>query len=229
MYEYVKPFRDDALTCGEAYYPDVSLKPQNIDAAFKIYENVKKGTTLFDADGKTIQFGVTIVGRLALKVITRKDNGEEEYIWLPSDESFPSIDGIMKENLGTLSEGSADRIGSILDTKSWSLLANDAWLLGSVHAKTEFHFASPLRWRNLWDDDARRLTVTAREAIGITAHGYKISRPNPKLEAVALCVDEKQALAASLITYKNHVQRCLTYDVLLKFFKSLPSEVTTMP
>jgi hypothetical protein len=226
MYEYVEAFRDDALACGGAYYPDVSLKPQNIDAAFRIYENAKKGTTLLDTDAKTIEFGLTIVGRLALRVGTRKENGEDEYIWLPSAESFPSIDEIMKENLGTLSEGSADRIGSILNTKSWSLLANDAWLLGSIHAKTEFHFASPLRWKNLWDD-AGRLTVTAREAIGITAHGYKISRPSPKLEAVALCVDEQQALAASLITYKNHVQRYLTFDLLLRFFKSLPSEVTT--
>jgi hypothetical protein len=40
----------------EAYY-DISLKPQNIDAAFQIYRTAKKGTTLLDADGKTIESG----------------------------------------------------------------------------------------------------------------------------------------------------------------------------
>jgi hypothetical protein len=91
-------------------------------------------------------------------------------------------------------ESAANLIGSILDAKSWSLLANDAWLLGCIHAKTEFQFASPLRWRNLWDEGIERLTVTAREVIGITSHGYKLSRPNRKLEAVALCFDERKVL-----------------------------------
>jgi hypothetical protein len=226
MYEYFEAFRIDALACGETYYTDVSLKPQNIEAAFEVYQNAKKGTTLLDADGRTIQFGVTIVGRLALKVTTRNETGEEKYLWLPSDESFPSIDKILQENLGTLAEGSADVIGSILDAKRWSLLANDAWLIGGIHAKTEYHFASPLSWKNLWDDGVDRLTVTAREVIGITAHGYEISRPHPNLEAVATWVDEQRVLSASLITYKNHVQKCSNKNAFLKFFKSLPSSAT---
>ena len=229
MYQYFEAFRNDALACGGAYYPDVSLKPQNIDAAFRIYQNARKGTRLLDADDNIIEFGVTIVGRLALTVTTRNEKGEEEFLWLPSDESFPSIDKILKENLGTLVEGSADLIGSVLDAKSWSLLANDAWLLGGIHAKTEFHFASPLSWRNLWDEAMERLTVTAREVIGITAHGYKLSRPNRKLEAVARCIDEEKVARASLITHKNQVQSYLTCDALLKFFKSLPTEATDYP
>jgi hypothetical protein len=40
----------------------------------------------------------------------------------------------------------SDGSGSILSAGLWSLLANDAWLLGGIHARTEFHFASPLRW-----------------------------------------------------------------------------------
>ena len=82
---------------------------------------------------------VTIVGRLAL----REDNGA----WIPSDEQFPSIDEIMQQNLKTLGEDPGEQ-GSVLSAKDWSLLANDAWLLGGIHAKTEFHFASPLRWEN---------------------------------------------------------------------------------
>ena len=207
MYEHFDDFKLDALNCGTDYYADASLKPQNIDSAFKIYQRAKKGTTLLDADGNTIAFGVTIVGRLALRVSTRKDNGEEEYTWIPSDESFPSIDEIMKENLGILAEDSLDKIGSILNSTNWSLLANDAWLLGSIHAITEFHFASPISLSNLWDENMKRITVTGREIIGITEHGYEIRRPNPKLESVAICIDKNKAMAASLITYKDYVKR----------------------
>ncbi|MBS3955361.1 MAG: hypothetical protein KGZ88_20630 [Methylomicrobium sp.] len=207
MYTDINNFRQDAFECGTDYYSDASLNPQNIDTAFKIYQHARQGTTLLDVDGNTIPFGVTIVGRLALRISIRNDNGEEDYSWVPSDESFPSIDAIMKENLGTLAEGSTGPMGSILDTRNWSLLANDAWLLGSIQAMTEFHFASPLSWSNLWDDTMKRITVTAREAIGITTQGYEIRRPHPKLEAVAVCIDKNKALAASLISYKDQVKR----------------------
>ena len=54
MYQYFESFRNDALTCGGAYYPDASLEPQNIDAAFRIYQNARKGTRLLDADDNTL-------------------------------------------------------------------------------------------------------------------------------------------------------------------------------
>jgi len=220
MYELFDDFKLDALNCGTDYYADGSLKPQNIDNAFKIYQHAKNGTTLLDADGNTIAFGVTIVGRLALRVNTRKDNGEEEYTWIPSDESFPSIDEIMKENLGILTEQSADKSGSILDSKNWFLLANDAWLLGSIHAITEFHFASPISLSNLWDENMQRITVTAREIIGIAAHGYEICRPNPKLESVAICIDKNKAMAATLITYKDYVKRYVNRHMVSTFLRT---------
>ncbi len=225
MYHSFAAFKSDALACGVRYYPDSSLQPEKIEAAYKIYRNASKGTQLLDADGNTVDFGVSIVGRLALKVKRTGESGREEYVWLPADESFPSIDKIMQENLKTLDEDS-DRAGGILDAKRWSLLGNDAWLLGGIYAKTEFHFASPLEWSNLWDEEGRRMTITAREAIGIATHGYEIIRPNPKLEAVAVCIDEKKAMAASLVTYKEHVQRYSSYDTLQQFFKTLCPGVT---
>src|SRR4029077_230649 len=176
MYTSFEDFQRDAAACGTAHYPDTSLLPQATDAAFKIYENATRATTLLNAEGESVPFGITVVGRLELKV-SRLVDGSEEFEWIPSDESFPSIDAIMKENLGTLSEGSSDQVGSILDTKTWSLLANDAWLIGSINAVTEFHFASPLTCSNLWDDNKNRLTVTGREVIGIVSHGYEVRRP----------------------------------------------------
>ena len=90
----------------------------------------------------------------------------------------------------------------------------DAWLLGSIHANTEFHFASPLNWSNFWDENLQRITVTAREIIGITAHGYEIQRPSQKLEAVAVCINRDKAMAASLISYKDRVKRYVNRDVV---------------
>jgi len=46
MYELFDDFKLDALNCGTDYYSDDSLKPQNIDNAFKIYQHAKNGTTL---------------------------------------------------------------------------------------------------------------------------------------------------------------------------------------
>jgi hypothetical protein len=213
MYEHITEFKRAAIKCGADYYTDGSLHPDKIEAAFRIYRNASAGTRLSDFEGNPADFGITIVGRLAL----RADDGT----WVSADESFPSIDEIMRENLKVMDEDSDDS-GSILNAGLWSLLANDAWLLGGIHARTEFHFASPLRWENLWDERGSRMTVTAREVIGITAFGYGISRPVPKLEAVAQCTDGKKAAGASLPAYKNEVQKYQTIDTFRKFFETIP-------
>jgi len=225
MYDSFTTFQDHALSCGPTYYPDSSLVPHRLAVAYAIYQRAKQGTTLHDADNNVIPFEVTIVGRLALKVKISTSQGEQEYRWLPSDESFPSIDEILKQNLRTVDEDTQE-VGSILTTGNWSLLANDAWLLGELHAQTEFHFASPLSWANLWDEEAQRMTVTAREAIGITMHGYQLQRPHPQLEAVAVCVDPQKAQAASLMSYRDHVQMAVNRPALQAFFSTLPPTVT---
>jgi hypothetical protein len=225
MYDSFETFRDHALSCGRAYYPDSSLEPQKIAVAHAIYQRAKQGTKLHDVDNRVIDFGVTIVGRLALKIKDATTQGKQEYRWLPSDESFPSIDEIMKQNLRVLDED-APEPGSILTTANWSLLANDAWLLGGLHAETEFHFASPLSWKNLWDEEAKRMTVTAREAIGVAMHGYQLQRPHRKLEAVAVCVDQQRAQAASLLSYRDSVQTTSSRPALQAFFATLPRAVT---
>ena len=213
MYENIAEFRTAALNCGADYYTDGSLQEKMIEAAFKIYRNARAGTKLSDFEGNPVDFGITIVGRLALQA----DDGK----WVPADESFPSIDEIMRENLKVMDEDSDDS-GSILSAGHWSLLANDAWVLGGVHARTEFHFASPLRWENLWDESGRRMTVTAREVLGITAFGYPIRRPIPKLEAVAKCIDEKRAAAASLPAYKKEVQKYQKIESFKRFYETIP-------
>jgi hypothetical protein len=202
MYASLQAFHADALACGMDHYPDASLEPQTIESAYRIYRHAAVGTKLATLDGDSEDFGVTIVGRLAL----RAEDGQ----WVPADESFPSIDEIMRENLGVLDEDGGG--GAILDATHWSLLANDAWLLGGIHAQTEFHFASPLRWENLWDAARGRMTVTAREVIGIVSFGYRIRRT--VLEPVGVCVDAARARSASLPAYQAAVRASGTAEGL---------------
>ncbi len=213
MYESLNEFQTAAKECGPDYYPDGSLQQDKIDAAFRIYRNASAGTRLSDFDGNPVDFGITIVGRLAL----RADDGT----WVSANESFPSIDEIMRENLKVMDEDSDDS-GSILSADRWSLLANDAWVLGGIHARTEFHFASPLRWENLWDARGNRMTVTAREVIGIMAFGYRIIRPVPQLEAVAQCIDPIKAAAASLPAYKKEIQKYQIIKNFQEFYTAIP-------
>jgi hypothetical protein len=213
MYERIDEFKRAALECGSNYYTDGSLQGDKIVAAFRIYRSASAGTMLSDFEGNPVSFGITIVGRLALKA--------EDGTWVSADESFPSIDEILRQNLRVMDEKSGDS-GSILSASLWSLLANDAWVLGGLHARTEFHFASPLRWENMWDERGKRMTVTAREVIGITAFGYRIIRPIPKLEAVAQCIDEQKAAAASLPAYKQAVQQYEAMGAFRKFYETIP-------
>lgn len=110
---------------GMPITPDSSLEPHRVAVAYAIYQRARQGTKLRDADNKVIPFGATIVGRLALKVQVTASQEEPEYRWLPSDEAFPSIDEIMKQNLRIVDEDTQEP-GSILTTANWSLLANDA-------------------------------------------------------------------------------------------------------
>ena len=215
MFNSYAEFRAAALACGDEYYADGSLCEEKMDAAHKIFKGASAGTKLMDFDGNPVQFGLTVVGRLALK--------EADGTWIAADESFPSIDEIMQENMLLMSEEDAAS-GSILSAELWSLLANDAWLLGGIRARTEFHFASPLRWSNLWDETRDRMTVTAREVIGITAFGFEISRPVPALEAIAQCRDEGLAGQASLQKYKEEVEKYQTAEQFRAFYESLPEQ-----
>jgi len=212
MYKSPDAFRLDAFACGYDYYSDDSLTPSKLAAAYTIYRQASGGTKLKDFDDSVTDWGITIVGRLAL----RGDNGA----WIPSSEAFPAIDEILQQNLRTLGDETGEQ-GSILNSKEWSLLANDAWLLGGIHAGTEFHFASPLRWENLWAATERRMTVTAREAICIMACNYEILRPST-LEAVAVCIDTTKARETSLLSLKEALVKYSDSESLRAFYETIP-------
>lgn len=213
MYQTAETFARDAQLCGSEYYEDASLEEQKIRVAYAIYQQARVGTAL----------GITIVGRLQLK--TKGKDGQ--FMLIPSNEWFPSIDQHMKENLRTLNEDFSNGRGSILSSDNWTLLANDAWVLGGLHSLTEFHFASPLRWSNLWDEANQRMSIMAREVIGITSSGYQLMRPNTQLETIATYYSRQEAVNASLLTYKDHVlmyqkkNAIQTQSALQEFFQRM--------
>ena len=141
MYESLNEFQAAAKACGPDYYTDASLTQDKLEAAFRIYRNASAGTKLTDFEGNPVDFGITIVGRLALRA--------EDGTWVSADESFPSIDEIMRENLKVMDEDS-DGSGSILSAGLWSLLANDAWVLGGIGASL---LAAVIAW--YWPEDRR--------------------------------------------------------------------------
>lgn len=218
MYQSLESFQADVNACGEYY--SGSIPSHKLEAAYRIYLHASSGTKLKDVDGNQVQFGVAVVGRLAFD----GDSG----VWKSSDEAFPGIDLIMRENLTTMGEN-PDSQGSILSAEDWSFLANDAWVLGGIHAGTEFHFASPLRWQNLWSEKGGVMTVTARETICITSSGYQIRRPHPKLEAVAICTDETKAKETSLLLLKNAVLKYSSLKALEQFFREIPEPAKHYP
>jgi hypothetical protein len=66
------------------------------------------------------------------------------------------------------------------------------------------------------------MTVTALETICITSCGYQIIRPNPKLEAAAICTDAAKAKGASLLSLKNAVLKYSNLEALQEFFREIP-------
>lgn len=159
------------------------------------------------------------VGSFHLKAQT-----DDKFGFVPSNETYPAIDYAMIENFSEISEEVREEIGGILSTKNWTLLANDAWLLGGLHARTTFHFASPLCWNNLWDVERKRMTVTARELIGIVASGYELKRPQLQLEPVAICPDLKNFHDPTLLDYVAAVKQYPSQKSLYAFYHSLPSQ-----
>lgn len=217
MYQTKEQFEDHfhEIQRGDGYYDDRSYTRGFVEAAYTIYDKAKKGTIFLDFNEKPAYPGITIVGRLALK----------EGVWVESTLDYPSIDSNMKKDLKVLNEKSKIS-GSILDTEKWSLLANDAWLLGGLHGLTEFHFASRIIMSNVWDETRKRMTVMGRELIGITSFGYRIFRPYPNLEHVAICEeqDKYKALSSTLLTYRYEVKKYDSEAKFRKIFVNIPPE-----
>lgn len=92
----------------------------------------------------------------------------------PNENRGPGIDDILRENLKTIDERipGVDQ-GAILDTKNWSILVNDSWLLAGVHLNVYFYLASERQGHNIVHE--RRLRVFGRELANLRSFGYAIA------------------------------------------------------
>jgi hypothetical protein len=163
--------------------PDVypDLKPGDIEKAFEVYQNAVRT----DLD-------LAIVGRLVEQ----------------SSEAAPGIDDPLRKNFTRMNEGAQG--GSVLNSDNWTMLMNDAWLLGGLHSTNPFYLASGRTSDNVKGTNAAYpMTVTGRELIGITSSGYEIVSGHPSLGEVARPVNTDAARSASLITYAEAVQNAV--------------------
>jgi hypothetical protein len=116
----------------------------------------------------------------------------------------PGIDRILQENLHIMDEVFTG--GPILNSHNWTLLVNDAWVLGGIHSHTEFQLASPRTLENIYNDNgpyAGQMTVTGRELTGLAVFGYAWN----DLESgeVAVCTNPDLADMADFPTYIQHI------------------------
>ncbi|WP_116211436.1 hypothetical protein [Streptomyces olivoreticuli] len=103
------------------------------------------------------------------------------------EQQGAGIDPKVKKNFGTMDETTKQfaQMGCVLDSKRWSVLVNDSWLLAGVHDAQEFFLASPRTEANVFDFAEGRLRVFGRELAGLRAFGYKfMDSPWPRLGEV---------------------------------------------
>lgn len=122
-----------------------------------------------------------------------------------SSEEASGIDDAMRANLMKMNEHLSG--GSIMYSDKWSLLVNDAFLLGGIHSHTEFHLASSRKKSNIccaMGEFKGQLTVTGREVVALMEFGYT-ARKLP-LGEVFVCTDRKVAARADFSTYVKKVR-----------------------
>lgn len=158
-----------------------NLRQEDIENAFKVYQNAQ-----------STDLRLAIVGRLV---------GE-------SNEAAPGIDAPLRENFQRMNEGAQG--GSVLNSEKWSMLMNDAWLLGGLHSTNPFYLASGRTPENVKGTNPDYpMTVTGRELIGITSSGYEIAAGHPALGEVARPNNKDVAKSATLRTYAEALQNAV--------------------
>ncbi|MER6729180.1 MULTISPECIES: hypothetical protein [Streptomyces] len=100
-------------------------------------EEDKKGLeTAFSEERVRVAFNVYKAAQWAME--SHKDKGliagnrldQDEVI---ATEKIPGIDAEVIKNFRTLSEATERGVGQVLDSSKWTIVVNDAWLLGGAH------------------------------------------------------------------------------------------------
>ena len=193
QYNY-KAFVDEVLQCGSDHYTDADLHPKSVKTAYIMYKIAKLS--------KNPDIDFTVIGRMPLM--------KEDEIIVPSDENFPSLDQNLIYNL--LGHNGTQRSGTILriPDNDWTMLVNDAWLLGLIHANREFKLGSPINRDSIWNAKENRMAPFAREIMFLASFGYKQHASH--LEDTLICSDPDKAAKASLLGFKNAARQLQNKD-----------------
>ncbi|WP_068470153.1 hypothetical protein [Candidatus Protochlamydia phocaeensis] len=114
-------------------------------------------------------------------------------------------------------EDSDSLSGSILGEKQWSLLVNDAFILGGMHAGKDFHIATPKKQERfpsldkLWNASTHSLRPLGREIIILKLSGYKCVDAH-NLGIVFCCCFSDQ-IPKSLTELRNRVKALDSLEV----------------
>lgn len=167
------------------------LQPYRVDHGLELYRNAHNAALGFLACGRT-------------RINRQRTLGLHPPIVGPGQ----TLENIDLYNLGATHHdpGAADTRasftgpGSVLHYNSgWHFFMNDAWLLGGIHARREFHLASPRHRNNIIDPIGGHLTVMGRELTGLLAFGYTIRRVFG--QEIAECTNPNAAANANLTQY----------------------------
>ncbi|WP_152249596.1 hypothetical protein [Xanthomonas maliensis] len=188
MYASEAEFNSAVMACKDHYH---GLTEDGVNVAWRTYLNAQK---------TNLQF--LVIGRIL----------KSEPVGIDAcNQIVPGIGPSMKINMAVMNEDAGG--GSIMDSSKWTMLVNDAWLLGGIHSRTKFYLASPRTKVNIINSDglyANQLTVTGRELAGLKMFGYRVI--SMKIGEVAIHYDASLSGTASFEKYTRGVSDYVKND-----------------
>jgi len=168
---------EEAVFSCNPPYPDEQLS--SIEVAWMVYRN----TTMKS------KFDFLVMGR-----------------WVTdSTPNTPGIDASLMRNLYVMDETFSG--APIMNCSNWTLLVNDAWLLGGIHVFAQFQLASFITIENIYQTKGKfnnQLTVTGREVAGLKTFGY--TKRQLSIGNVFVCTDLNRANSANFNEYLHSIK-----------------------
>lgn len=168
---------EEAVFSCNPPYSDEELS--SIEVAWRVYRN----------NTMKSKFDFLVIGRLVAD----------------STPNTPGIDASVRRNLYVMDETFFG--APIIDTSNWTLLVNDAWLLGGIHNFAQFQLASFITMGNIYKTlggFGNQLTVTGRELVGLKTFGY--TKRELLIGSVLVCTDLNRAKSANFNEYLHSIK-----------------------
>ncbi|MGA4980316.1 hypothetical protein [Streptomyces cinereoruber] len=207
MFQSWEDFRQAVVDARPLYIRSAGSEEdrRSLEAAFS-EERVRVAFNVY----KAAQWAVEIQN-MGLIAGNRLDQDE-----VIATEKIPGIDSEVIKNFKTMSETTERGTGQVLDSSKWTILVNDAWLLGGAHYIAQFFLASPRTRENLhrtvrpdWFKKSRKFrtgfTVFSRELIGLKSCGYEFESHQTTGEIAYLPQGADHPGSLTFSTYQERV------------------------